>query len=494
MRTLRWLPGLILATVLAPGAFAQNEQDALRFSSILPGGTARSWGMGSAMGAVGADPAAASLNPAGFGLYNTSEVSFTPAFEVNDARTTHYGSGASDSDSRFHFGNFALILNSPNTNGGDWRGGTFGVSFDRQASFHGEVRAMGDANSTILTQFANQGFGTAPSGMYNAFPFGSGLAYDTYGIDPNFPDSLSYTGAILQGTPVRQQHTISTSGRLNTTSIFYANNYLDKLYVGASLGIVGTRYERTMVHKETNLDPAQDLNDLTYKEHLLTTGSGVDLKVGAIGRVNEQLRLGLSFHSPMWLQMSDAYTYSMTTNFRTPGTDGGTHYESDSPDGSYNYRIRTPWNVVASAAYVVGKHGLVSLDYGYTNFRQARLNHSNNLSDEYDFAMENAAIRDEFRSVHSLRVGTEWRSGNWYFRGGWGIWPDAYNDHDALQGTAYKRYTAGIGFRTTRVSIDLAGVYGTRDTYFFQYDPSLVAATSERLTDTRGMLTIAFRP
>jgi hypothetical protein len=44
------------------------------------------------------------------------------------------------------------------------------------------------------------------------------------------------------------------------------------------------------------------------------------------------------------------------------------------------------------------------------------------------------------------------------------------------------------------VSIDLAGIYGTRDIQYFQYDPDLVAATSERQTDTHGLITFAFRP
>ncbi len=56
------------------------------------------------------------------------------------------------------------------------------------------------------------------------------------------------------------------------------------------------------------------------------------------------------------------------------------------------------------------------------------------------------------------------------------------------------RFTAGVGFRTQHVSIDLTGAYGTRDTNYFQYDQSLVQATAERLTDTRGMVTVAFRP
>jgi hypothetical protein len=122
------------------------------------------------------------------------------------------------------------------------------------------------------------------------------------------------------------------------------------------------------------------------------------------------------------------------------------------------------------------------------------LNSGADVVDGYDFRLENDVIREDFRATHSVRVGTEWRSGNWYFRGGWGYWPSAYDDHDARQGTAYMRYTAGLGFRTTHVSIDLAGIYGTQDIKYFQYDPALISATSERITDTHGMLTIAYRP
>src|SRR6218665_34536 len=95
----------LLWVASAVTAMAQNEEDALLYSNILPGGTARSWGMGSAMGAVTAHPVSASLNPAGFGLYNTSELSFTPAFEVNDAQSIFYSTKATNNDSRFHFNN-----------------------------------------------------------------------------------------------------------------------------------------------------------------------------------------------------------------------------------------------------------------------------------------------------------------------------------------------------------------------------------------------------
>lgn len=490
----RCLPALLLLLPCAE-LFAQNEEDVLRYSSFLPGGTARSWALGGAVGAVGADPGSASLNPAGLGLYNTSEISFSPQFEVNSSRSTFYGTSASDNDNRFSFSNFSLVLSSPYEHGQDWQSGTFGISFDRQASYHWNEQAQGlQVPSTILDKFVNEANGTAPDQLATQFPFSSNLAYLTYGIDPLDTNANTYTGALPFGTTVDQDHRISSSGRLNTTSIFYAANYKDRLYLGASMGLASVRYERQTVHEEVVGDTAIDLKELSYTEQLLTTGNGVDLKVGVLGRVGQHLRLGAAFHSPKWLMLTDAYNYGMSTSFRTPDANGNVHYGQNSPDGSYDYRIRTPWSVLASVAYIAGQYGLVSIDYGYTNFRQGRLNASTSLMDDYDFNMENQAVQTGTRSTHSLRVGTEWRAGSWYFRGGWGIWPDAYAEIDPRAGTDYMRFTSGIGYRTKHMSIDLTGVYGTRDTNYFPYDASLVGSVNERLTDTRGMITVAFRP
>lgn len=484
-----------IAACSAQHMMAQSEEDVLRFGSYLPGGTARSWALGSAVGAVGADPGSASTNPAGLALYNTSEFSFTPQFEVNNARSMHYGTNTSDSDNRFSFNNLSLILSTPYEDGGNWKSGAFGISFDRQASYHWDERAVGNnVPSTILQKFANEAKGVAPGSLADQLPFTSDLAYMTYGIDPEDTTGSGYITALTQDPDMDQDHRTLSSGRMNTTSFFYAANYNDRFYVGATMGLVGLRYERQTTHNETVLAPGEDLKDLSYSEKLITSGSGIDLKLGMIARVNSALRLGLAFHSPKWLQLSDAYNYSMVTNFNEPDPEGKTSYRQDSPDGSFDYRIRTPWSVLASAAYVVGQAGLVSVDYGYTDFRQGKLREASAFSDIYDFNVENEAMRNQFRGVHSVRVGTEWRSGAWYFRGGWGIWPSAYKDSEPLHGTAYMRFTGGIGYRTQHVSIDLTGVYGTQDVKYYQYDPALINATSVQRADTRGVLTIAFRP
>ncbi len=495
MNTFLSLPRLALLVVLGSslGAIAQSEEDALRYSNILPGGTARSWAMGGAFGAVGADAASASLNPAGFGLYNSSEFTLTPSFEVNDARSTHYGNTASASQNRFSLNNIALVLNYPNDAGKNWRGGSFGISFDRQASYNWKENAIGNSvNSSLTERFVNEANGISYLDLESdqtPLPFTGTLAWFAYAMDtvPGIIDQ--YASAIPFGSAVKQQHTIDASGRLSTTSFFYANNYKDKLYFGVTLGLVGVNYERHTIHNETTFEDTVDLKTFQYKEDLLTTGNGIDLKFGVIGRVTEKLRLGASFHSPKWLLLSDAYSYSLFTNFRA-----GDSYTENSPEGSFSYRVNTPWSVLASAVYQAGKSGIISVDYGYTDFRKARLRASDEFSNVYDFAQENDVIRGNFKGTHSLRVGTEWRSGNWYFRGGGGYFPNAYADRDPRQGTAYKMYTGGIGFRKEHFSIDLAITYGQRDTKWYQYSPALVQATSGQLTDVRSLVTVSLRP
>ena len=147
-----------------------------------------------------------------------------------------------------------------------------------------------------------------------------------------------------------------------------------------------------------------------------------------------------------------------------------------------------------SGVYQAGKHGLVSVDYTYTDYRDSRLRASREYQDTYDYALENDLIRKSFSGTHSVRVGTEWRSGKWYFRAGGAYQPDPYATDDARRGTAYRQYSGGIGVRDTHWSLDLAGVYGLRDGKYFQYTPTLVKPTEAAYTDFRTFLTFVLRP
>ncbi|MEO8590559.1 MAG: hypothetical protein ABI432_14375 [Flavobacteriales bacterium] len=487
--------GLFMAYAMCVGLKAQSEEDALRMSSLMPGGTARSNGLANAFGALGADPVGININPAGFGIYRTSEISMTPSFEVNDAQSDYYGTGADGTQGRFFFNNFALVLNTPSKSG-SWRSGTFGVIYDRRQSQHWSQVAVGEqVPSTILQGFVDEANGTPSDSLFDAFPFTSGLAYDTYAIDPSADTVFNtYNSQIPFGSNTRQVHTIESSGASSSTSFFYAGNYLDRLYVGMSIGIAGQRYKRTTTHSETSLDESLDLKEVTYKEDLTTTGNGIDVKLGVIGRVTERFRVGASFHSPQWLRLSDAYVTDMRTSFRTPDVNGQSGYSATSPDGTFSYRLNTPWRAVISAAYIAGEKGLVSVDYEYADYRQMRFKPNDNLVDDYDFSAENDVISTSYRAVHSLRVGTEWRAGNWYYRVGWGVVPNAYVKDDARHGLALKTYAGGIGYRTDHVGVELGLNYAQSGANYFQYSPALVDATHEDRRSYRAMLTLSYRP
>ncbi|MGL4598715.1 MAG: hypothetical protein ACRCYO_14455, partial [Bacteroidia bacterium] len=68
--------GLLSCTLLQ----AQNETDALRYSRLGFGGTARSTAMGGAFGALGGDMSVICVNPAGLAIYRKNELTFTPSF------------------------------------------------------------------------------------------------------------------------------------------------------------------------------------------------------------------------------------------------------------------------------------------------------------------------------------------------------------------------------------------------------------------------------
>ncbi|MBE3085421.1 MAG: UPF0164 family protein, partial [Bacteroidetes bacterium] len=71
---------LIIIAVLSmfTGIFAQNVDDALRYSQVFYGGTARFMSMGGAFTALGGDMSSLSQNPAGIGVFRSSELTISP--------------------------------------------------------------------------------------------------------------------------------------------------------------------------------------------------------------------------------------------------------------------------------------------------------------------------------------------------------------------------------------------------------------------------------
>ena len=83
---------LVSASLLSSGVvFAQGELDAYRYSQTELNGTARYLGMGGAFGALGGDISSMSSNPAGLGIYRSSEIVTTLSLSSIKAKSDWEG-------------------------------------------------------------------------------------------------------------------------------------------------------------------------------------------------------------------------------------------------------------------------------------------------------------------------------------------------------------------------------------------------------------------
>jgi long-subunit fatty acid transport protein len=247
------------------------------------------------------------------------------------------------------------------------------------------------------------------------------------------------------------------------------------------------RFRETGNYNENVVSTDEDLRNWRYVDELNTRGTGLNIKFGVIARVQEWLRVGAAVHSPTYLTLSDQYTTSMYSDFRD-----GSHYEWDSPYGSFTYSLRTPARYMANMAFVLGKSGLVSADYEYTDYSRAELSDTG-IGEGYSFDAENEAVKTIYRGTHSVKAGMEWRLTEAFrLRAG-----AAYRQSPFESGVAVNTpeliYSGGFGWRKDAFSAEFVLMHRQRDESYFLYDPSAVSETSMQQQRWAGLISLGFR-
>src|SRR5882757_8624851 len=108
----------LLTLLVCQQLSAQLPEDALRSSWTTPSGTARQQAIGGAMGSLGGEISAASVNPAGLGMYKTSEFVLSPGFRFLSDKSNYRGTGTSASAANnFNLGTSGLVLGYTGRNG-----------------------------------------------------------------------------------------------------------------------------------------------------------------------------------------------------------------------------------------------------------------------------------------------------------------------------------------------------------------------------------------
>lgn len=402
---------MALAITLTAGiSVAQNEVDALRYSNQGLYGTARYVGMGGAFGALGGDFRAISSNPASMAVFRKSIISFSPTFYYNKSETEINDQTAQDGVFNFHMGNMGFVgYFEPNHD--KWKQVSISLGYNRLDDYNQsfEIRDQ-EATSSLLDSYVEEvnsrAFDDADD-LLNAYPYNASLAYDTWLLNPDANRSTTFDHVLQNSEGFIQKKSVVRSGGMGEYLIGMGGNYNNKLYMGATIGLVKMRFHEETAHNEivTEEDQSTDLAEYTFYEQLDARGTGLNLKFGMIYRVFYWLRLGAAVHSPTFMAVEEEWSSTMISTF-----DDGSIYESLSPNGSFEYTLTTPFRAMGSAALVLGKLGIISAEYEYVDYSRALLGSFNgNNSVDYDFIDENNAISNTLQAPHHIKLGAELR-------------------------------------------------------------------------------------
>jgi long-subunit fatty acid transport protein len=413
----------LLAVVLTSYSQSLGYQDlAVLFSQDDANGTARFTSMSGAFGALGGDISVMNINPAGLAVFNNSSFSVSLNSRSTDITTRYYGTSRENQDQFLNISQAGAVLVFNNAYKSDWDKFAIGFNYRVTKDFTNSFDARG--NSGIAT--------------FRDFP----LDENTPTIDYNIAEEQRFFNNYI--------------GEITEMNIAFSSVYKNKLYLGAALNFYDLNFSQRSTLVELNRDEEENTLAADLYQENATTGDGISLNAGFIYKVNENFRFGLSYKTPTLFTelleesnivdndgfMGDTEITVSNDNMSYANTFGGNF-----PSQRFIYRLKTPSKLTASAAFIFGKNGLLSIDYSNKKYQNIKLSNA-------DFSNENQFFQNELRNTHSFNVGSEWRFGRFSIRGGYKF--EQSPDTQALASDNLKGYSFGGGYNFGNFKLDFA--------------------------------------
>jgi len=466
---------------------AQMSSDALLLSEHAHFTTARSMGVAGAMGALGGDMSSMFNNPAGLGVYRSSEFQISPGLQFTGIRTTFVSDSllplALNNRTGIYFGGLGFVYSEELT--GDWKNVNFGISYSRLASFNRSFSFSGVSTGSRLVNFTEEAnnSGALPG---NLDPFEEQLAWDAYFIDnPN--GGASYVGAATDSNYIKKSQLFRQSGGISELGICLAGNYKHKLYIGGTLGVDFIKQRELKDYEESDLSGNMDFKSLRFREERNVSGIGINFKLGLIYRVSKHLRMGLAIHSPTAYGLNETYDTQLSGAVIWNDTLRTTTDENAlaSPTGEFQHNFYSPWLFNFNVGIVLGDKdaktkGFISLegeylDYSSATFSLKASDASVTIGDQEYINKVNSAISGTYQGVARAKIGAELALDKIRLRAGYRLQTSPYQK--AVKGVNDFRndISLGFGIRNEDFFFDIAYNYTIAG---FEYSPYY--ATSER--------------
>jgi hypothetical protein len=440
---------------------AQDITDAVRYGQDSPTGTARFSAMSGAFGALGGDLSALNINPAGSAVFSNGQIAGTLTNTLNNNKVTYFGEVLEKNKNSIGLNQLgAVFVYKSQAGKKGWTKFAIAANYDNQSNFKNTIAAFGTnptnsisdyflhyANGVQLLNLRDRNYEDLGYKAQQAW-----LGYQSYIINPDNANSsnTSYTSNIAAGGNYYQEYTSNTAGTNGKLQFNAAASYNDKIYFGANINFHTIDFRKSTRFYEDNsnlLNSNYQVVNLNFDNDLYTYGNGLSLQFGLIGKLNNVVRVGLSYETPTWYELNDELTQTIVAVSKN--TSGELAPDIQTPDTNVYepYSLRTPSKINASMGFVFAKTGLISVDYSYKDYSKTTF-----TSEGYDDL--NVAIKNTLGNSSALKVGGEFKIDKWSFRGGYQMEQSPYKSK-VLMGDL-RGYSTGLGYNFGGTKLDLA--------------------------------------
>ncbi len=475
-------------------ASSQSVGEAVRYSMLNYTNSARSGGAGNAFSALGAELSTASTNPAGIAEFRKSEFVFSLDYLNRDTESRFFTSNpTTNTKTLFSINQIAAVfVRRPLSS--SWQTFNFAIGMNTTGVYHQDFSWSGNSQGSIVERFTELADGLAPSQLDN---FEAGLAYDVQ-LLYDFEDDDIYESDFTDFSSTDDKaQTVNRVGSQREVFLSVAANKDNKLSIGATIGFPIVRFEETKVYTETDQsDLIPFFINMEFVEFLETTGVGVNGKIGVIYKVNSNLRIGASVHTPSILFLRDVFTTDLRHSLQT---DQFQDLESLSPENNFSYRLSTPMRAILGAGYLIRSgalRGFISAEAEYVAYNNNKFNLTAQSDDPGDLDFENDLndfIKEDLASAVNIRVGAEFGYSAFRIRAGY---QQIGNPYIIGSDDIGPIYSVGLGLRGNTNYIDVA--YQIQDINR-QYSPYLLSNTSRQpfvqnaISDNNIIVTAGFK-
>lgn len=419
---------------------------------------------------IGPDFSAIAVNPAGIGGYwkgefvgslGLSATSYTARLDQDSTLALYRG----ESYTKVRLPNlgFVVVTQPRNTN---WLTSNWAIGINRVADYDKEIQFSGHTIGSITDMWRENATGLDTfelNGFEEGLAWRAGAIYD-FERDLNWETDYQ----LSPQSPIYKEETASISGGKSELFLGYGANMSQKLMIGFSvnLPLVNAESYRTYIERD-DIDGTPFFNDLEYTSTINTSGYGLNGKFGIIAKPSKAVNISFAAHTPTKFFLTDNYNTTITYDY-TDGNHNGP-ITSESPFGSFQYALKTPWKLVGGVGIIVGKSGFVSAGAQWTDYSSMKYDYSvRGNGNEYNQLERevNSSIKSNYGPALQLNLGGELAINTIRARAGTILSQSAFNNDNSFDPS----FHAGLGYRGEYFFLDLGYAFSKQDEGYLPYE------------------------